>query len=79
LRLQNRRGSQRPAGQLVIVEIKLGFNLDLLLQAVDRSRVADEVWLVEPATQRGRDRDRGYIGSARCSVSACSRLILRAT
>lgn len=43
---------------LAIVEMKLGFNLELLLQAVDRMRAADEVWLAVPATQRGRDRDR---------------------
>jgi hypothetical protein len=30
--------------RLSIVEMKLGFNLDLLLQAVDRMRIADEVW-----------------------------------
>ena len=44
--------------RLAIVEMKLGFNLDLLLQAVERMRAADEVWLAVPATQRGRDRDR---------------------
>jgi hypothetical protein len=43
--------------RLAIVEMKLGFNLELLLQAVDRLRVADEVWLAVPATGRGRDRD----------------------
>ena len=43
--------------RLVIVEMKCGFSLDLLLQAVDRLRSADEVWLAVPATQRGRDRD----------------------
>lgn len=43
--------------RLAIVEMKLGFNLDLLLQAVERTRVADEVWLAVPATRRGRDRD----------------------
>jgi hypothetical protein len=37
--------------------MKLGFNLDLLLQATDRMRAADEVWLAVPATRRGRDRD----------------------
>jgi len=42
---------------LAIVEMKLGFNLELLLQATDRTRVADEVWLAVPATRRGRDRD----------------------
>jgi hypothetical protein len=44
--------------RLAIVEMKLGFSLDLLLQAVDRLRAADEVWLAVPATRRGRDRDR---------------------
>jgi hypothetical protein len=43
--------------RMAVVEMKLGFNLDLLLQAVDRLRVADEVWLAVPATRRGRDRD----------------------
>ena len=43
--------------RLAIVEMKRGFNLDLLLQAVDRMRTADEVWLAVPATSRGRDRD----------------------
>jgi hypothetical protein len=42
---------------LAIVEMKRGVNLDLLLQAVDRMRPADEVWLAVPATRRGRDRD----------------------
>lgn len=43
---------------LAVVEMKLGFSLELLLQAVDRARVADEVWLAVPASRRGRDRDR---------------------
>jgi hypothetical protein len=42
---------------LTIVEMKLGFTLELLLQATDRTRAADEVWLAVPATRRGRDRD----------------------
>jgi hypothetical protein len=42
---------------LTIVEMKLGFTLELLLQAADRMRLADEVWLAVPATRRGRDRD----------------------
>jgi hypothetical protein len=37
--------------------MKRGFNLDLLLQGVDRMRPADEVWLAVPMTRRGRDRD----------------------
>jgi hypothetical protein len=43
--------------RLAIVEMKLGFSLDLLLQAVDRMSAADEVWLAVPATRRGHDRD----------------------
>ena len=43
--------------RLAIVEMKRGFNLDLLLQAVERIRAADEVWLAVPGTKRGRDRD----------------------
>ncbi|MCW3474057.1 DUF2161 domain-containing phosphodiesterase [Limobrevibacterium gyesilva] len=43
---------------VVIAELKLGFSLELLLQAVDRMQTADEVWLAVPATRRGRDRDR---------------------
>lgn len=45
------------AVRLAVVEMKLGFSLDLLLQAIDRMRVADELWLAVPATRRGRDRD----------------------
>jgi hypothetical protein len=43
---------------VVIVELKLGFNLELVLQAVDRMTDADAVWLAVPATKRGRDRDK---------------------
>jgi hypothetical protein len=56
--------------RLAIVEMKLGFNLDLLLQAMDRMRVADEVWLAVPATQRGRDRILVCIVFVARSVSA---------
>src|SRR5262249_41417183 len=44
--------------KLVIAELKLAFSFELVLQAVDRMRAADEVWLAVPATRRGRDRDR---------------------
>jgi hypothetical protein len=42
---------------LVITEMKLGFTLELVLQAVDRMAIADEVWLAVRASGRGRDRD----------------------
>ncbi len=43
---------------VVIGELKLSFNLELVLQAVDRSAVCDEVWLAIRASQRrGREHD----------------------
>lgn len=46
---------------LVICEMKLGFSLDLLLQATDRMAAADAVWLAVPQTRRGRERDRRVV------------------
>lgn len=46
------------APMLVIVEMKLAFTLELVLQAVDRLPMADEIWLAVRASTRGRDRDR---------------------
>jgi hypothetical protein len=43
---------------VVIGELKVSFNLDLLLQAVDRSAACDEVWLAVSASRRGRGRER---------------------
>jgi hypothetical protein len=43
---------------LVVTELKLAFTLELVLQGVERLRVADEVWLAVRATRRGRDQDR---------------------
>jgi hypothetical protein len=44
---------------LVIVgELKLGFNLELVLQGIDRSAVCDDVWLaVRMNGRRGREQD----------------------
>ncbi len=49
------RTTDRPL--LVIVEMKLSFSLELVLQAVDRMPAADEIWLAVRASTRGRDRD----------------------
>jgi hypothetical protein len=46
---------------LIICELKLGFSLELLLQAADRMAAADAVWLAVPRTRRGRDRDRRVV------------------
>lgn len=40
-----------------IVELKLGLSFELILQAVDRLRIADDVWIAVPETRRGRDHD----------------------
>jgi hypothetical protein len=42
---------------VVVCELKLGFNLELILQGVDRSAVCDEVWLAVRASSRGYVRD----------------------
>lgn len=42
---------------VVIAELKLTFTLELLLQAVDRLPVCDDVWLAVSASRRGRGRE----------------------
>ncbi|MEO7221593.1 MAG: DUF2161 family putative PD-(D/E)XK-type phosphodiesterase [Devosia sp.] len=47
---------------VVICELKLTFNLELILQAVDRAAISDEVWIAArvSATGRGREADKRY-------------------
>jgi len=42
---------------VVIGELKLSFNLELLLQAVDRAGACDEVWLAARMSARGKGRE----------------------
>lgn len=42
---------------VVIGELKLSFNLELVLQAVERTASADEVWLAVQGSKRGRGRE----------------------
>ena len=42
---------------VVIGELKQTFTLDLVLQAVDRTAAADEIWLAVRASRRGRGRE----------------------
>lgn len=42
---------------VVIGELKLSFNLELVLQAVDRAGAADEVWLAAPLSKNGKGRE----------------------
>lgn len=47
---------------VVVCELKLSFNLELILQAVDRAGVSDEVWIAAriSAKGRGRESDKRY-------------------
>jgi hypothetical protein len=47
---------------VVICELKLSFNLELVLQAVDRASSGDEVWLAArvSAKGKGRENDRRF-------------------
>lgn len=45
------------AEAVIIGELKQSFTLELVLQAVDRSAAADEVWLAVKASARGRGRE----------------------
>jgi hypothetical protein len=48
-------GPEHPS--VVIVELKLSFNLELILQAVDRATVADEVWIAARTSRKGGGRE----------------------
>lgn len=43
--------------RVVVAELKLGFNLELVLQAVERSATCDELWLAIPLSRKGRGRE----------------------
>jgi hypothetical protein len=48
---------------VVICELKLSFNLELVLQGVDRAAACDEVWLaarIASGRRAGRERDRRF-------------------
>ena len=67
---------------LVIAELKLTFTLELVLQAVERTAVCDEVWLAVRASRLGRGRERDarvkklcrLLGFGLLSVSASGRV-----
>ncbi|GGC70169.1 DUF2161 domain-containing phosphodiesterase [Chelatococcus reniformis] len=42
---------------VIIGELKMSFNLELVLQGVDRLAVADEVWLAAQLSARGKGRE----------------------
>lgn len=41
----------------VVCELKLSFNLELVMQGVERAVAFDEVWLAAPLSKRGRGRE----------------------
>ncbi|PZM13624.1 DUF2161 domain-containing phosphodiesterase [Rhizobium tubonense] len=43
---------------VVICELKLSFNLELVLQAVDRAAASDEVWLAARISTKGKGREK---------------------
>jgi hypothetical protein len=50
------RGDEPPL--VVVGELKLGFNLELVLQGINRTPACDEIWLaVRASGRRGRERD----------------------
>ncbi|WP_342363463.1 DUF2161 domain-containing phosphodiesterase [Terrarubrum flagellatum] len=50
------RGGETPV--VVICELKMSFNLELVLQAVDRATASDEVWLAAQTSKKGNGRER---------------------
>jgi hypothetical protein len=42
---------------VVVGELKLSFNLELVLQGIDRASACDEIWLAVRTSMRGRERD----------------------
>ncbi|HEY6631601.1 MAG TPA: DUF2161 family putative PD-(D/E)XK-type phosphodiesterase [Rhizobiaceae bacterium] len=51
---------------VVICELKMQFNLELLLQAVDRAGACDEVWLAAAMSARGKGREHDSRFRALC-------------
>jgi len=51
---------------VVICELKLQFNLELVLQAVDRAAACDEVWLAALMSARGKGREHDRRFRALC-------------
>lgn len=43
--------------RVVIGELKTAFNLELVLQGIDRAAASDEIWLAAPLSRTGRGRE----------------------
>ncbi|UXN58612.1 DUF2161 domain-containing phosphodiesterase [Phyllobacterium zundukense] len=42
---------------VVVAELKLSFNLELILQAVDRATISNEIWIAARISSKGRGRE----------------------
>lgn len=49
--------SDQDPSVIVVCELKLSFNLELILQAVDRASIADEIWIAARVSARGKGRE----------------------
>ena len=69
-------------GIVIVGELKLSFNLELLLQGIDRISACDEVWLAVRISARGKGRERDprvrklcrLLGFGLLGVSAAGRI-----
>lgn len=66
--------SDTDSSVVVVCELKLSFNLELILQAVDRATIADEVWIAARVSARVKAArlTNATAISAAGSASACS-------
>ena len=64
---------------IVICEMKQSFTLELVLQAVDRASVCDEVWLAVRASKRGRGRENDARVKKLCRFLGFGLLIVNAS
>src|SRR5882762_4172880 len=60
------RGDSPPV--VVVGELKLSFNLDLVLQGVDRTVASDEIWLAVRFSKRGRGREQDFRARRLCRL-----------
>lgn len=62
--------------RVVIAELKLSFTLDLVLQAVDRTVLCDEVWVAVAGSKRGRGRESDPKAKRLCRMLGIGLLVV---
>jgi hypothetical protein len=62
--------------RVAVAELKRAFNLELVLQAVDRMAGADEVWVAVAASKRGRGREHDRRVKKLCRLLGVGLLIV---